>query len=111
VTRFSEEDGIVVIRPERERIDAAAAPAFKAELQENVAPGARRVLVDLSAVKFVDSTGLGVFVSLLKMMGKDGMLAITGSQPAVRRLFQLTGMDRVFRFLDTEEDARAALGA
>jgi anti-sigma B factor antagonist len=106
---FEQQDDILEIRADQERIDAAAAPAFKSALQANVPADTRRVLVDLSAVKFVDSTGLGVFVSLLKMMGKEGKLAITGAQPPVLRLFQLTGMNRVFRLLDTPDEARAAL--
>lgn len=106
---FEKQGEVLEIVADQERIDAAAAPAFKSALQENVPADTRRVLVDLSAVKFVDSTGLGVFVSLLKMMGKDGKLAIVGAQPPVLRLFELTGMNRVFRLLGTREEALSAL--
>ncbi|OAN56545.1 STAS domain-containing protein [Sphingobium sp. TCM1] len=102
---------LAIIEVGAERLDAAAAPAFKADLQAHIDGAARKVLLDLRRVSFMDSTGLGVLVSLLKMLGKDGALAVAGAQPSVRRLFELTRLDTVFRLTDGVEEGKAALRA
>ena len=109
MTEFEERAGILHIRIADSRLDAAAAPALKAALEANVTGSPRRVIVDMEAVQFLDSTGLGVLVSLMKMMGQNGGLAIAGAQPAVRRLLQITQLDKVFRLYVDKGAAEAAL--
>jgi anti-sigma B factor antagonist len=109
MTKFYKQDELLVVTVEEARLDAAAAPAFKAALHDNVVGQPRYVVVDLSAVEFLDSTGLGTLVSLMKMMGGHGTLALAGPQPPVRRLLQITQLDRVFRLFDTQPEAEAAL--
>jgi anti-sigma B factor antagonist len=109
MTEFEDRGGILSITITESRLDAAAAPAFKAALQSNVTGSPRRVIVDMEAVQFLDSTGLGVLVSLMKMMGQKGGLAIAGAQPAVRRLLQITQLDHVFRLFENKTAAEAAL--
>jgi anti-sigma B factor antagonist len=109
MTSFRERDGILIVTFEDARLDAAAAPAFKAALQANVAGEPKRIVVDLSVVEFLDSTGLGSLVSLMKMMGERGVLALAGAQPPVRRLLQITQLDRVFRLYDSLHEAEAGL--
>jgi anti-sigma B factor antagonist len=109
MTQFVDRNGILVVTVEVERLDAAAAPLFKKELIDNVEDQPRRVILDVSGVQFLDSTGLGVFVSLLKMMGSSGVIGIVGAQPPVRRLLQITQLDRIFRTFDTLNDADAIL--
>lgn len=109
MTEFEERDGILVIKISDQRLDAAAAPAFKKALEENVTGQPRLVIIDISTVQFLDSTGLGVFVSLLKMMGVPGLIGLVGAQTAVRRLLQITQLDRIFRLFDSISDADAAL--
>jgi anti-sigma B factor antagonist len=68
------------------------------------------VIVDASRVAFLDSTGLGVFVNLLKMMAPSGVLAIAGAQAPVTRLLSITQLDRVFKLFDDVPQAEAMLG-
>ena len=100
-----ERDGVTLVRVTEKRLDAAAAPAFKARVSDLIAGGASRIVVDLSGVAFVDSSGLGTLVSALKQLGSRGDLALAGVQPAVAKLLQLTRLDRVFRTFPTAEDA------
>ena len=100
---------IFVLRLPMERLDAAAAPEFKARLSEEISEDMRLIIVDFSEVAFVDSTGLGAIVSLLKMMPRDGKLAVAGLNSSTLRLFQLTRLDRVFEIFDDVEEARVAL--
>lgn len=91
------------------RLDAAAAPQFKQEVDAFAADQPNRVLLDLSSVEFVDSTGLGVLVSLLKKMGADGRIVVVGAAPAVKRLFQITRLDSLFRLCPTRAEAENVL--
>ncbi|MBV8916039.1 MAG: STAS domain-containing protein [Acetobacteraceae bacterium] len=102
---------LAVVRVSLPRLDAAAAPGFRAEMLALVERGRHRMILDLSATEFLDSIGLGTMVSLLKALGPGGDLAVAGAQPRVRKLFALTRLDRVFRLFETAEDAERALAA
>lgn len=109
MTEFDQRDDMLVIRFRAARLDAEEAPSFKAAIEERVQGQPSRAILDASELEFLDSTGLGAIVSLLKRMGPSGALAIVGAQPAVKRLLQITQLDRVFRMFDTVQDAEAAL--
>jgi anti-sigma B factor antagonist len=102
-------DGYTLVRLTETRLDAQRAPAFKSALAPLLAAQPDKVVLDASGVEFVDSTGLGSLVSLLKMMGATGELAIAGPRPAVRKLFTVTRLDRVMRLYDSVDDAADAL--
>lgn len=109
MTATGPDDDIMVIDVDVDRLDAAAAPVLKTRLQARLDGSARKILLNLERVSFMDSTGLGVLVSLIKMLGTDGAIAVTGVQPPVRRLFELTRLDTVFRMTSGIEEGRAAL--
>jgi anti-sigma B factor antagonist len=91
------------------RIAADVAPRFKAHLAGYASQGNLSIVLDLGAVTFIDSSGLGALVSSLKSMGKEGDLVIAGAQGAVASMFKLTRMDKVFRMYATTDEAVAAL--
>lgn len=111
MTTFRHDDGILVIQLADKRLDAARAPAFKQALTGNVADQPKRVMIDASMVEFIDSTGLGALVSLMKMMGEGGRIAVAGARPAVRRLFEITKLDSVFMLVPDTEAAATVLNA
>ena len=96
---------VLVVSVEDPRIDAARAPAFKAAMAERIDRGHIRLVLDLSKVDFVDSSGLGAIVSCLKRIGPRGNLAVAGAKGAVAKLFALTRMDRVFPLHASVDDA------
>jgi anti-sigma B factor antagonist len=91
------------------RIAADIAPRFKAFLGESINKGNRSIVIDLAAVTFIDSSGLGALVASLKSMGDDGNLVVSGAGSAVTSMFKLTRMDKVFRMYETNDAAVAAL--
>jgi anti-sigma B factor antagonist len=91
------------------RIAADVAPRLKAHLAEYVSQGNHAIVLDLGAVTFIDSSGLGALVSSLKSIGKEGDLVISSAQGAVASMFKLTRMDKVFRMYATTDEAVAAL--
>lgn len=85
------------------RIDAAAAIAFKDAMREAVGTGSGNVVLDLGQVTFVDSSGLGAIVAVMKAMGHDRRLDLAGLTRDVAKVFRLTRMDTVFVIHDDIE--------
>ncbi|MBW2107431.1 MAG: STAS domain-containing protein [Deltaproteobacteria bacterium] len=96
---------VLVVRVLDNRLDAHCADEFREEMAGYVANGDRSIVLNLSRVDFVDSSGLGAIVALFKMMGQGSRLAVCGTKDAVTRLFKLTRMNKVFDMFDTERQA------
>ena len=104
----SRDDGdILVVTVQDKRIDASVAIRFKDKMREMTAGGAPYVVLDLSAVEFVDSSGLGAIVAAMKQLGGTRRLDLAGLTPTVDRVFRLTRMDSVFTIHDSLADAQA----
>src|SRR5829696_2887032 len=102
-------DTLVEIAIGVRRLDAAAAPAFKQEAAGALVKRPSRLVLDLSAVEFVDSTGLGALVGLLKQMAPGARVALVGVRPAVQRLLQITRLNSLFIVSASVAEARHAL--
>lgn len=103
------EGPVLVATPSEARVDARVATEFKQQLLAAMDDGYPLIALDLSAVEFIDSSGLGAIVAALKHLGERGDLVIVGARPAVQNLFRLTRMDKVFRMYGGAADAIAAL--
>ena len=88
--------GALVVSVNEERLDAAIAIRFKDRMREVTMQPAARVVLDLSQVAFLDSSGLGAVVAVMKSLAPDRALEIAGLTPNVERVFRLTRMDSVF---------------
>lgn len=102
-------NNLLIVTPLEKRLDASAAADFKGKIVDWINSGNNRIVLDLSRVDFIDSSGLGAIVSCLKTLGGSGDLAICGIQETVMSLFQLTRMNRVFQIFPTEAEALKAL--
>lgn len=89
-------DGTLIVRAMEPRIDAAVAIQFKDRMREILQTPASRIILDLSLVGFLDSSGLGAVVAVMKMLGPDRRLDLAGLTPTVEKVFRLTRMDTVF---------------
>jgi anti-sigma B factor antagonist len=82
-------------------VDVATAPQLRSKLVELVSGGCTRLVVDLTEVDFIDSTGLGVLVGARKrMVEADGELGLVVTSDRIRRLFDLTGLATIFTLHD-----------
>ena len=87
---------ILVIRAVGDRIDAAGAIQFKERMREIIQEPSTRVVLDMAAVGFLDSSGLGAVVAVMKALGPVRRLELSGLTPTVEKVFRLTRMDTVF---------------
>jgi anti-sigma B factor antagonist len=100
---------ILVVLPVEKRIDASVSTEFKGKMVDWINQGNRRIVLDLSLVDFIDSSGLGAIVSSLKTIGNDGDLVVCCIRETVMSLFKLTRMNRVFQIFAAQTEAIEAL--
>ena len=87
-------------------VDLYTAPEFKQELLDAIGKGAKEVVVDFSKTTFIDSTTLGVLVGGVKRLRtNDGQLSLVCSDRNITKIFEITGLDRVFTIYPTREEA------
>lgn len=99
----SEVDNALVVTVKDRRIDAAVAVRFKDNMMELTSHPSKRVILDMSNVEFLDSSGLGAVVGSMKQLGRERKLELAALTPAVEKVFRITRMDRVFDiFADVE---------
>ena len=92
-------------------VDLYTAPELKQELHRLVAEGATRLVIDMSETTFIDSTTLGVLLSVVKRVRPEGgTVVLVCPDRNVRRIFEITLLDRVFPIVDTREEAFDAIG-
>jgi anti-sigma B factor antagonist len=95
----------VVLVPEG-KFNLVAAPPIKARIDDLVAAGQARIVVDMHAVDFIDSSGLGALIGGLKaarQQGGDVRIAAVG--PQVAAVLRLTNLDRILSPYATIEEA------
>ena len=93
-------------------VDLYTAPEFKQQLLDVIGKGAKEVVVDFSDTTFIDSTTLGVLVGGVKRLRtNDGQLSLVCSDRNITKIFEITGLDRVFTIYPTREEAVAKLSS
>jgi anti-sigma B factor antagonist len=93
-------------------VDLYTAPEFKQQLLDVIGEGGKDVVVDFSETTFIDSTTLGVLVGGVKRLrAQDGRLSLVCSDRNIRKIFEITGLDRVFTIYPTRDEALAKTGA
>jgi anti-sigma B factor antagonist len=101
----------IVIKLQGE-VDLYAAPELKDHVNRAIESGKNKLVLDLSEATFIDSTTLGILVSGMKRLRpRGGMLAVLCPDPTMARIFDITGLNRMFSVHDTLEGALAALDA
>jgi anti-anti-sigma factor len=100
-------EGSTVVRVVGE-VDLSVTEDLKAVVRRCLTPGAT-VELDLSDLAFIDSSGLGTLVQLLKEAARqDTALTLTNAGPHIRRVFEVTGLTAVFDARPSDRDAHGA---
>lgn len=93
-----------------ERLDAVVAPELRQAINDLLARGRRRLLLDLGSVRFCDSSGLSVLVTAFRGTKESGgAVALLRVSPAAQRIIELTNLHQAFAIFDDEDAAVAAL--
>ena len=93
-------------------VDLYTAPEFKAQLLDVIGKGGKRIIVDFTDTTFIDSTTLGVLVGGMKRLrSNDGELSLVCSDRNITKIFEITGLDRVFTIYPTRAEAVEQIAA
>lgn len=104
--------GVLIIHLNSETLDAKKVPDFKEQALRLIDErNPDNVIFDLSKLQFVDSSGLGAFLSLMrKLHSRGGHLSIAGMNKSVKTIFELVSMQKIFDCFETLEQATAKVG-
>ena len=104
------QDGVDIVNLPK-RFVMANAPAYHLPMIEVIEQGSGKLVLNLTATSFMDSSGLAVLVSGLQAARKrDGDVLLVGMSNTVRALFELTRLHTVFQIFDDEPGALRAFG-
>ena len=90
-------NGLLVLTPVVDRIDAAGAIEFKGHVRTLCEGYEGIVILNLEHVDFVDSSGIGAIVASMKLMAQGKRLDLAALRPAVAKVFALTKLDSIFK--------------
>jgi anti-sigma B factor antagonist len=92
------------------RLDFATSNTLKEEILRHITEGRNRILLNMSQIDFVNSSGLGTLVSILKEIRlAKGRLALSNLATYVQEIFEITQLSHIFEIYDSEPDALEAL--
>jgi len=104
--RVEKDVTVVKVRGE---LDVFSSPRLREQLLDVIDTGPIRLVVDLSDVTFLDSTGLGVLVGIYhRLRARNGTMSFVGANERVRRVFHVTQLTKIFMLYDDLEQALAA---
>jgi anti-sigma B factor antagonist len=92
-------------------VDLYTAPEFKQQLLEVIEQGGKEVVVDFGDTTFIDSTTLEVLVGGVKRLrSDDGQLSLVCSDRNITKIFEITGLDKIFTIYASRDEAISAIG-
>lgn len=86
-------------------LDISTAPELRDAISTAIGNGARQVVVDLDGLRFMDSAGLNVFVGAVRQLGSDGSLRVVAGRSHTRKVFTISGLDRLIPLYDSLGEA------
>jgi len=90
-------------------LDAYTSARFREVMVEAIEEGGGNLIVSMTDVEYIDSSGLGALVGGLKRSSeRNGRIVLVCTQPQVRKVFEITGLRKVFPIYDAEEDAMSS---
>lgn len=111
---LGELDGDVRTIAVRGELDLSTAPQLEGPLEQALSNGEGSLLMDLSGCEFIDSTGIALLVRAWQRLDGDGdgrALVICSQNEQVRRVLEITGIERSIPVRTTRDEALAALAA
>ena len=101
-----------IVRVKEAKLTYPTLSAFFGEVRQLVEDGARKVVIDLGAVTYIDSASIGCLMDIRRMLQeKGGALRLSGLQPRVETMVSMTGVNKIIEIHREESAAVAAFGA
>jgi anti-sigma B factor antagonist len=105
---FDQQGDVTIVRVREARLTYPVLASFFAEVKQKVEDGARKVVIDLSAVSYLDSATIGCLMDVHRLLqDKGGALRLSGLQPRVETMISMTGVHKIVPLHREEQDALA----
>ena len=109
--KIDELGDVSVVRVLEAKLTYPILAGFFAEVQKRVEAGARKVVIDLQAVSYIDSASIGCLMDIHRLLkDRDGAVKLSGLQPRVETMLSMTGVHKIVDVHRAEEDALLAFG-
>jgi stage II sporulation protein AA (anti-sigma F factor antagonist) len=109
---FDTRDDVTVVRVQEAKLTYPLLSSFFSEIRQRVEGGARKVVIDLQAVGYLDSASIGCLMDVHRLLQeKEGALRLSGLQPRVETMISMTGVHKIVPLHRDEEEALAGFGA
>ena len=109
---FEERGDVTIVRVQEAKLTYPILSAFFSEVRQKVEAGARKVVIDLGAVSYLDSASIGCLMDVHRLLqDKGGALRLSGLQPRVETMISMTGVHKIVPLHRDEQDALAAFAA
>jgi len=93
-------------------IDVYTSPRVKETVNELIEKGHYHLIINLEGVRYIDSTGLGVLIGALKKVREQsGRILLVCTNPQIKKIFNITGLVKIFEIFKDEEEAIQVLAA
>lgn len=104
-----EKDGVMIVQVDGE-ININTSPELRSAFMELVDQQTPRIVVDFKEVSYIDSSGLATLVEMTQnIKGHNGELALAHVTEKISGIFELTKIDKLFSFYNTQDEAVASL--
>lgn len=100
-----------IVRVNEAKLTYPVLSSFFAEVRQLVEDGARKVVIDLAAVSYIDSASIGCLMDIHRLLkDRNGAVKLSGLQPRVETMLSMTGVHKIVDVHRAEADALAAFG-
>jgi anti-sigma B factor antagonist len=108
---FEQRGEVMIVRVREAKLTYPILSSFFSEVRQQVEGGARKVVIDLSSVSYLDSASIGCLMDVHRLLQeKGGALRLSGLQPRVETMISMTGVHKIVPLHREEEDALAGFG-
>jgi anti-sigma B factor antagonist len=103
---------VTLVHVQEAKLTYPVLSSFFTEVRQRVEAGSRKMLIDLTAVSYIDSASIGCLMDIHRLLQeKSGAVKLYGLQPRVKTMISMTGVNRIIDLLDEENQALAAFAA
>ena len=103
---IEERDDVTLVHVREAKLTYPVLSAFFSEVRQRVEAGARKVVIDLSAVSYIDSASIGCLMDIHRLLTeKSGQVKLAGLQPRVETMISMTGVHKIIELYKREDEA------
>ena len=102
---IKDSESVLILKTKDKFLDASNSLSYKSQIINYIRSRKSLILLDLSSIEFIDSSGLGAFIAIYKVLDQKDRVRIIGLKKEMKKIFELTKTDCLFAFFPSEKEA------